>query len=310
MSSHFPHLVYHVPVPPAAPADLVVSPRRARVLAALGVLLLSFDALHVRLASVPAPDVLVWRGGLTLLGLGAWTLWRRREALRNGPLWVSAIIVGIDSGLFVWAIDASASVANALILLTTAPLQAALLGGLVGRDRVPLRTWLALFAAGGGVVFAFGDRVGGSFGTGELVALAGAFLMALNLNWLRRRPDVPRVPAVAMAGGVTLLVALPWATFAPPTAVGLTAMLLMGAVLLPASLSLLTSATRALPAAETGLFMLIETVAGPLWVWLVLAEPVAPRVLIGGLGVLTAVGLHAWLARRAELAGEPAGAAA
>lgn len=295
---------------PASSAHLFDSPRRARALAALGVLLLSFDALHVRLAGVPAPDILVWRGALTLAGLGVWTLWRRRAALRSGPFWVSAVILGVDSGLFVWAIDAAGSVANALILLTTAPLQAALLGGLVGRDRVPLRTWLAVAAAGGSVAFAFGDRVGGGFGVGEVVALAGAFLMALNLNWLRRYPDIPRVPAVGMAGGVTLMVALPWATFAPPPPVGMAAMLIMGAVLLPVSLSMLTSATRSLPAAETGLFMLIETVAGPLWVWLVLAEPVAPRVLVGGLGVLTAVGVHAWLARRAELAGQPAGAAA
>ena len=132
--------------------------------------------------------------------------------------------------------------------------------------------------------------------------------MALNLNWLRRYPDILRVPAVGMAGGVTLLVALPFASFAPPPPLGLAAMLVMGAVLLPVSLSLLTSATRALPAAETGLFMLIETVAGPLWVWLVLAEPVAPRVLAGGTGVLAAVAVHAWLARREELA-QVAGAA-
>ncbi len=288
-------------MPSTAPANLFDSPRRARALAALGVLLLSFDALHVRLAGVPAPDILVWRGALTFAGLGMWTLLRHRAVLHSWPFWVSAIILGVDSGLFVWAIDAAGSVANALILLTTAPLQAALLGGIIGRDRVPLRTWLAVAMAAASVAFAFGDRVGGGFGIGEVVALAGAFLMALNLNWLRRYPSIPRVPAVGIAGGVTLLVALPFASFTPPPPLGLAAMLVMGAVLLPVSLSLLTSATRALPAAETGLFMLIETVAGPLWVWLVLAEPVAPRVLVGGAGVLAAVAGHAWLARREEL---------
>jgi drug/metabolite transporter (DMT)-like permease len=46
---------------------------------------------------------------------------------------------------------------------------------------------------------------------------------------------------------------------------------------------------RLLPAAETSLVGMLETVLGPLWVWLVLSERPGAASLMGGALILTAL---------------------
>jgi drug/metabolite transporter (DMT)-like permease len=54
-----------------------------------------------------------------------------------------------------------------------------------------------------------------------------------------------------------------------------------------------------LPAPEVNLIALLETVLGPLWVWLALGETPSPEVLAGGILVVGAVTIHSVLALRA-----------
>ena len=51
-------------------------------------------------------------------------------------------------------------------------------------------------------------------------------------------------------------------------------------------------------APEVSLFLLIETVLGPVWVWLVLEEAIPPLTLLGGAFILGVVSVHAWLGLR------------
>ena len=66
----------------------------------------------------------------------------------------------------------------------------------------------------------------------------------------------------------------------------------MGAVVLPISFGLVTLGPRYLPAPEVGLILLLETVLGPFWVWLVLDEGVNAQVLTGGAIVVFALLVH------------------
>jgi drug/metabolite transporter (DMT)-like permease len=55
---------------------------------------------------------------------------------------------------------------------------------------------------------------------------------------------------------------------------------------------LLTIAPRMAPAAEVGLIMLVETVLGPLWVWLGIGEEPSVQTLVGGAVVLLTLTGH------------------
>ena len=61
---------------------------------------------------------------------------------------------------------------------------------------------------------------------------------------------------------------------------------------------LLTLGARRLPAAETALLSLTETVLGPIWVWLAIDETPSLLTLAGGLIVMIAVVGHALLGLR------------
>jgi hypothetical protein len=81
------------------------------------------------------------------------------------------------------------------------------------------------------------------------------------------------IPAMALSG---LIVALAAAPIAPAAVVlgdaQLAYMLAMGLFVVPVSFALITLGPRYLPAAEVSLLMLLETVLGPLWVWLAIGE--------------------------------------
>ena len=59
-------------------------------------------------------------------------------------------------------------------------------------------------------------------------------------------------------------------------------MALTGAIVLPVSFFSLSLASRFTHAANVSLLMLMETVLGPLWVWLVLDEAPTSRMMLGG----------------------------
>jgi drug/metabolite transporter (DMT)-like permease len=74
----------------------------------------------------------------------------------------------------------------------------------------------------------------------------------------------------------------------------------MGWVQLGAGCVLMTMATRYLTAREIGLFTLLETTLGPIWVWLGIGERPTNTALVGGLIVITALLANGFLGRRGE----------
>jgi drug/metabolite transporter (DMT)-like permease len=55
------------------------------------------------------------------------------------------------------------------------------------------------------------------------------------------------------------------------------------------------------------MLMLLETVVGPFWVWLVLAEEPGIRSLIGGAIIVATLGLHALVRLRMNVTARRAG---
>ena len=58
---------------------------------------------------------------------------------------------------------------------------------------------------------------------------------------------------------------------------------------------LVTIAPRFIPAAEVNLFFLLETIIGPIWVWLIIKEQPSIETLYGGAVIITTIGIHSFL---------------
>ena len=124
--------------------------------------------------------------------------------------------------------------------------------------------------------------------------------MRPDLTIVRHARAVNMIPAMAMSGVVGALVVWPLAAPAAVTGTDLVLLAVMGLIVLPVSFGAVTLGPRYIPAPEVSLLFLLETVLGPLWVWLVLSEDPGPRALLGGAVVVGTLLVHSAVALRRE----------
>ncbi len=149
-----------------------------------------------------------------------------------------------------------------------------------------------------GVLFVFAGSLELGTSVGDGLALLLAIFVGATMTVLRSVPDIPRTPLVCGAGAVAGLLAWPLAEPLGLPAATYGWLALMGLLQMPLASVLLMTATRYLPAPEVSLFLLIETVLGPLWVWLALSEEPPGATLLGGSAILGAIAVHSWLQLR------------
>lgn len=276
--------------------------QRGLLMVVLGVVFLSFDGLLIRLANTDGWTIVFWRGFLMFCVLGLLSLMSNRLAtLRVNPLssLASALLLGLISALFVLAVM-NANVANVVVILSTAPLFAALFSRVFLGERVALRTLVAIVICmlGMGLVF-LGEGATGML-LGNLYALTAALAIGGNLTLLRRYPDIDRIVVIAGGGLLSAAIALPLASPFALDASRYSVLAVMGLIQMPLATVLINSATRYLPATEVALFYLVETALGTLWVWWLLGEQPTASTLAGGVVVITVLMVHAGIGLHRE----------
>jgi drug/metabolite transporter (DMT)-like permease len=275
---------------------------RGILLSAVGMALLSPDALMIRLvADASAWDIIFYRNLFMGLSLGAYLIIRYRrdliDTIRRAGWWmvVSTALLSLSNLGFVGAITHT-TVANTLVILATLPFISAVFGWILIRERLAGRTWAAIIIAMGGIVLIFADSLGSGGMMGNLFAIGTAVAHGLNLVILRKLAPLDMTPALALSGFGAALIGLPLAAPAAVTGHDLAILAVLGLAIVPVALALYLSGTRYISAAEVGLFALVETVLGPIWVWIGIGEVPAPITLVGGSIVMAAIVINAALA--------------
>ncbi len=263
----------------------------------LGVLVLTPDSLLVRLIGLDSWSMVFWRGLLMMLALTlALAVYYRGETLAKflaiGRIGlVIAGLFAVGSVTFILALH-NTSVANTLVILAAAPLIAALLSRMFLGEPVRARTWIAILVTFVGIAILASGSNGGGGTLGDIMALATAACIAAAFTLIRQARSLNMVPAMALSGGMTTIMMFP---IAAPLSIApgeIWMLLILGIVVLPVSFGLVSLGPRYIPAPEVALILLLETVLGPFWVWLVLEETPGARALIGGAVVVTALILH------------------
>jgi drug/metabolite transporter (DMT)-like permease len=182
--------------------------------------------------------------------------------------------------------------ANALVVMAVSPLLTAIFAWFFLKDPLPLRTWIAAGAAAIGIGWMFSASLSDHY-AGMAVAFIIPVAAAVNVVVLRAsaaRLDL--VPAVMIGGGLSSLIALPFALPLSFHAKDVLLLAFLGVFQLGLPCMLLVLASRALLAPEIALLGLLEVVLGPLWVWLGAGEEPARSTLVGGAVVLGALALN------------------
>jgi drug/metabolite transporter (DMT)-like permease len=256
-------------------------------------------------ADADAFQIVFWRTLLAALTLFVVLGLRRGRRVVShiramGPLGLgAAAMMGIANVAFVTAMTLT-TVANTLVVLATLPLFSALIGLLLIGERVRPRTWTAIALSIAGVIIILSGSAGFGGGSlvGDLVALAIPLGLGGALVLMRKAGDRDTVPAVAVGSLISAAIVLPFCDPLAVTRHDMLVIMTMGLLVTPLALSLYTSGTRYIPAAEVALLALIETVLGPVWAWVGVGEVPPPMTLVGGLLVVGAIAGNSALALR------------
>lgn len=270
------------------------------------VLILSPDALLVRLIQCDVWTLLFWRCLLTACMQSVFLAVAFRRQFfqsfhsigRTGLL--SAAIVTSGSLLFVNSLRHT-SAANTLIILAAAPLFSSFFSWLFLKEKIALRTRLAIMICFGGILLIFSGSLKSGLLLGDLLALGATCMWGSNLVVIRSGKAVNMIPANLLGNLMVPVAAL--AAGAQPLNVAandVLLLLLLGGVVLPVSFTLITLGPRYLPAPEVSLILLIETIFGPIWVWLVLSEVPSGSTMIAGVLIVGALIMHTLLSLRAH----------
>jgi drug/metabolite transporter, DME family len=177
------------------------------------------------------------------------------------------------------------SVASTLMILTVTPFLAAVLAWVFLRE-VPARlTWLCMAGASIGVGLMVSDGVELGRSLGNLFALISAFSFAGMLVFARNSKQPDPLGGTFIAGifsmiiGFGLALTIGGGMTLSPYDLGL--ILFMGAFTIGLGIALMTWGTAYVPAAEASLLLLIESLLGPIWVWIFLDETMTKTELAG-----------------------------
>jgi drug/metabolite transporter (DMT)-like permease len=133
---------------------------------------------------------------------------------------------------------------------------------------------------------------------GDLAAMAGSFFLATGFTVIRSFPRIPILPVISTSGLLTALIILPLAQPFSVTQDDMGYLLIMGIYMLPVATALMYSGPRYIPAPEVGLMLLLESILGPVWVWLALGEQPGTRTFIGGAIILSTLAINTiWVLR-------------
>lgn len=257
----------------------------------------STGGLIVRHVEADSWTIVFWRGAfaaLTLLTYLAVRDGRNMFALFRSLGWGGigvAVCFGTASLSFVIALQHT-SVALILFVQSAAPLVAGVLAWLWLGERM---TWVkvaAMLVALVGVGIAVSDQ-GGAEGDllGIVLSLVIMVAFALATVLVRRFSHVRMTPATCLSAFWLVAVG---GTMGTPGSVGgtdLALLFLFGACQLGIGFILFTNGARLIPAGEAILLSLLETVLGPIWVWVwpTLHEYPGDYALAGGALVIGAV---------------------
>lgn len=271
------------------------------LLTTLGIMAATPDGLFMRLADMEPWTVIFYRGLMLAFAINLWiriTTGRHAVAAwRKAGLWDAILMISFacTGPCYLFALSMT-SVANVLVVTGLAPVVTAILGGLLLREKVTRRAWVAIAIAVLGAVIITAGEVDTSRGqealthlTGILFSFLTALCIAVQTIACRKLPNSDTRASV-VAGA--LMAAVFAAPFASPLTVEAAQLAYVGAVgllLMPIAIVLVFTGTRYINAYEVVVISLLEVVFGPLLVWLVIGEVPGMHTLAGGALILIGI---------------------
>ena len=269
-------------------------------LSLIGVLVITPDSLLIRLIGIPSWELLFYRGLIPFVLLFILLLLYYKKNFLHSLLITGlpglfyAILIALGNTTFVISIQ-NTNVANTLIMIALTPFATAILSSIFLKEHPSQRMWFTIISCFFVVLFIFYDSYQGNRMLGDFFGLLTAILIGGSAVVVRYSKLVNFLPSLLIAKLLTLVLPILFIQSFPESLIidlrEFYLIIAMGICLFIA-LSFITLAPRYIPAYEVEIFFVLETILGPLWVWLIIHEQPTTKTLIGGICIILIIMSH------------------
>ena len=273
---------------------------KGMLLAFSGIMFITPDSLLIRLADINSWNLIFYRGLIPffVIFIGLIIIYRLslfKKILDNGWHGLAFIVsFAITSIVFVVSIE-NTNVANTLVMVALAPMLSAIISLFFLKENPDQKTWIAIVITTLAVIYIFYDAIDAGDFLGNFLGLVCATGLAVNAVIIRSAKKMSLVPSAMLGKLIVAAFALFFVDQLKLESNDLIIIPLMCVACIAIPFVCVTLAPRYITAAEVNLFFLLETIFGPLWVWLVIKEQPSIETIIGGSIIIVTIAIHSLL---------------
>jgi len=274
--------------------------QKGSLMAFVAVMFITPDSLFIRLSNVDTWGLVFYRGIIPfftvfLVMLIIYKLSFFKILLSSGYQGLIYIATfSLTNITFVVSIQ-NTNVANTLVMIATAPMLSAILGAIFLKEPPDRKTWISIIITFIAIIYIFFDSLKlGNF-YGDILGFITALGLAIGAVTIRSAKNKNLVPAAVVGKLFVATFALFFIESFILVDKDLLIIPLMCILCVAIPFVLVTIAPRFIPAAEVNLFFLLETIIGPIWVWLIIKEQPSIETLQGGVIIIITIAIHSFL---------------
>ena len=274
--------------------------QKGSLLAFIAVMFITPDSLFIRLANVETWGLVFYRGIIPFFTvfIGMLIIYKLNffrlliSSGYHGLIYVATF--SVTNITFVVSIQ-NTNVANTLVMIATAPMLSAILGAIFLKEPSDKKTWTSIIVTFIAILYIFFDSLKlGNF-YGDILGFITAIGLAVGAVTIRSAKSKNLVPAAVVGKLFVATFALFFIESFMLENKDLIIVPMMCILCVAIPFVLVTIAPRFIPAAEVNLFFLLETVIGPIWVWLIIKEQPSIETLQGGMVIIFTIAIHSFL---------------
>ena len=277
--------------------------QKGSLLAFVAVMFITPDSLFIRLSNLDTWGLVFYRGVIPFFTVffGMLIIYKLNffKILFNsgfhGIIYIATF--SITNITFVVSIQ-NTNVANTLVMIATAPMLSAILGAIFLKEPPDRKTFISIIITFIAIVYIFFDslKIGNFYG--DILGFVTALGLAVGATTIRSAKTKNLVPAAVVGKLFVASFALFFIESFTLIDKDLFIVPLMCILCVAIPFVLVTIAPRFIPAAEVNLFFLLETIIGPVWVWVIINEQPSVETLQGGAIIITTIAIHSFLKLR------------
>ena len=274
--------------------------QKGSLLAFIAVMFITPDSLFIRLSNIDTWGLLFYRGAIPFGVIFICLILFYKSNLLKVTLGMGlagafyAATFSLTNVTFIISIQ-NTNVANTLVMIATAPMLSAILGAIFLKENPDKKTWIAIIITFLAAVYIFYDSLKlGNF-IGDLFGFITALGLAMGANIVRFSKTKDLVPAAVIGKLIVAIFALFFVKDFELVDSDIYIVPLMCVMCVAIPFVLVTIAPRFITAAEVNLFFLLETIFGPIWVWLFIKEQPTTETLFGGIIIIITIAAHSFI---------------